>query len=290
MGFAIHDGPGPGTSIALRWERGPPDPDAGPRKATAAAVTTIPTPPLPPGERTGRRNMNRFEVKYFVATASVPGLVEELEPYLSPDPHSPPDRGYRILSVYWDTPDLQFFWEKVEGVKYRRKLRFRRYEHSPRVFVEVKQREDRTLHKRRLRWLPERVDEVFGDGTRPIRWEALDGDPVAVEVGLMIERLRLRPRMAVQYRRRAFFGAFDPELRVTFDSRIQYRLPPVGLDRMFDTGRSVLDPRVSVLEVKYDHRAPRWLTKVVCRHGLKIVRMSKYCSAVDLHYFGGQNT
>jgi hypothetical protein len=181
-----------------------------------------------------------------------------------------------------------FFWEKVEGVKDRRKLRFRRYTESGDIFIEVKQRADRTLHKRRLTWPREQVERAFGAGS--VDWEALGDDPVAAEVALMIERLRLRPTMGVSYRRRAFFGSFDPELRLSLDSRLMYRPAPVDLARPFEVGRYIVDPRITVLEIKYDHRAPRWLTKVICRHGLKMVRMSKYCSAIDRHFYGGQNT
>lgn len=243
-----------------------------------------------PRARLSRDVMNRFEVKYLVATARVPELLAELRDFTQPDPHSVDENGYRVLSAYWDTPGLAFFWEKIEGVKFRRKLRFRRYADSTDVFVEVKQREDRTLQKRRLRWPLERVAAAFGDGTARVDWDALGDDPVAVEVALLIERLGLRPTMGILYRRRALFGAFDPELRITIDGRIQYRPGPVDLARPFEVGRYALDPRASVLEIKYDHRAPRWLTKAVCRHGLTMVRMSKYCSAVDRHWFGGQNT
>jgi SPX domain protein involved in polyphosphate accumulation len=248
-------------------------------------MTTSPVP-----AQHSREVMNRFEVKYLVATTLVPELLAEFREYTEPDPHSRDANGYRIFSIYWDTAAWTFFWEKIEGVKFRRKLRFRRYGDSPDIFIEVKQREDRTVQKRRIPWTVDRVDAVFGDGTQPIDWTALEGDSVATEAALMIERLRLRPRMGVLYRRRALFGAFDPELRITVDSRIQYRPAPVDLAAPFDTGHYALDPRVSVLEIKYDHRAPTWLTKAVARHGFKIVRMSKYCSAVDRHYFGGQNT
>jgi len=233
--------------------------------------------------------MNRFEVKYLVATRSVPALLREFADYTALDPHDEGD-GYKVYSVYWDTTDFRFFWEKVEGTKFRRKLRFRRYDNQPPVFVEVKQREDRTVQKRRLIWTADRVAAVFGDGDQGVDWEAVAGDPVGTEVALLIERLRLRPRMAVSYRRRALLGTFDTELRLTVDGHIQYHHARLDIGDPFDTGRYALDPRASVFEVKYNHRAPRWLTTAVARHGFQMVRMSKYCNAVDRCYYGGQLT
>lgn len=247
-------------------------PVAAPRPATTHAV------------------MNRFEVKYLVSTTAVPAMLDEFAAFTRPDPHDADGRGYRVHSVYWDTADLRFFWEKVEGMKYRRKLRFRRYGDSPVVFAEVKQREDRTLHKRRLAWPADEVRAVFGDGTRGVDWARVEGDPVATEIALMIDRLGLRPVMAVAYRRRARYGAFDPELRLTFDGRIQCDPAVLDVAAGFDIGRYALDPRATVFEIKYNHRAPRWLTKAICRYGLKMVRMSKYCNAVDRCWFGGQLT
>lgn len=233
--------------------------------------------------------LNRYEIKYLVATRRVPQLLGELADYTTADPHDEGDRGYGIFSVYWDTPGWDLFWEKVEGLKYRRKLRLRRYLGSDRVFLEVKQREDRTLQKRRVAWPLERLVAAF-----PLRgspdWDVASADPVATEAALMIERLRLRPRMAVLYRRRARFGAFDPELRITLDSRIQYSTAELDVARPFETGRYVLDPRITVLEAKYNHRAPIWFSKLARRHELSMVRMSKYCSAVDRAFFGHQLT
>ncbi|MEO8620001.1 MAG: polyphosphate polymerase domain-containing protein [bacterium] len=235
------------------------------------------------------QTMNRYEVKYLVATRKVPELLSEIAPYTRQDPHSP-EWGYPIHSIYWDTRDFTLFWEKIEGVKFRRKLRFRRYGDSPDIFVEIKQREDRTVQKRRIRLPLADTLAAFGEGGSSLDWDLVAGDTVATEVALMIERLRLRPRMAIRYRRRALFGAFDPQLRITFDGRIQYHPVDFSLDRPFEEGRYVLDPRATVLEIKFDHRAPLWLSKVVRRHGLQMVRMSKYCSAVDQHFFGGENT
>lgn len=241
------------------------------------------------GMPTYTATLNRFEVKYLVATRRVPDFLRELGEYTTPDPHDLAGRGYGILSIYWDTADWRLFWEKVEGLKFRRKLRFRRYGDSKDVMIEVKQREDRTVQKRRASWPLARLREAFPVGGRP-NWDAVGEDPVGTEAVLMIERLHLAPRMAVLYRRRALFGAFDPELRITLDSRIQYSTTALDLGQPLETGKYVMDPRVTVLEVKYNHRAPVWFSKVARRHELSMVRMSKYCTAVDKAFFGHQLT
>jgi hypothetical protein len=278
------------ASAATSSEAGLPLPD--PRVAFTTRTLSVTATATAPSGAFARKidTLSRYEMKYLVATARVPDLMEEWSAYTQPDPHAEGEWGYPIYSVYWDSEDLRFFWEKVEGVKYRRKLRFRRYGDHPDVFLEIKQREDRTLQKRRVRWPADRMECVFGDGRVGVNWDEASSDPVATEAAIMIDRYRLRPRVSVKYRRRALFGAFDRGLRITFDGRVQYHTAHLSVRRAFDTGRYVIDPRVTVLEIKYDRRVPSWLTKAICRHGLKLVRMSKYCSAVDRHYFGGQNT
>lgn len=234
--------------------------------------------------------MNRFEVKYLVRTDAVPGLMAEMGDYTKRDPNAANGMGYGVFSIYWDSPDWTFFWEKVEGHKYRRKLRFRRYVGSEKVWLEIKQREDRTLQKKRLIWPIEEINRVFDPDGEGADWSRDAEDPVATEALLMIHRLKLRPRVGVQYRRRALFGAFDPELRITFDSRVQYRTTDLDLAKPFTRGKYAMDPRVTILEIKYNHRAPVWLTKLVRRRELHIVRMSKYCAAVDREFFDSQLT
>lgn len=233
--------------------------------------------------------LNRFEVKYLVPTRALPELSAELGDYVVPDPHSGGTQGYGVFSIYWDSPQFRFFWEKVEGLKCRRKLRFRRYLGSDEVFIELKQRQDRTVQKRRTVWSVERTARAFGDGGR-LDWDEAADDPVAAEAMALTQRLRLFPRVGILYRRRALFGAFDRELRVTFDSRLQYRTAGLDIARPFDTGKYLLDPRATVMEVKYDHRAPVWLTKLARRHELHIIRLSKFCSAIDREYYEHQLT
>jgi len=230
------------------------------------------------------RKANRFEIKYLVPHAAARRTIEALEPYTVPDTYSEGEWGYPIYSVYWDSPQLTLFWEKIEGLKYRRKLRFRRYGNDPGVFVEIKQRMDRTLQKRRARISEEEAHELFGSerGNAPLRTPE---DPVVSEAIVLRHRYQLEPRMAISYSRRALYGVYDADLRVTFDYRVQYRTSDIDIARRFDCGSYIVDPRLVVMEIKYSERVPTWLCKLVSKEGFQMIRLSKYCTAVDRAYF-----
>ncbi len=99
---------------------------------------------------------NRYEIKYFVDEMKVPPeLRAELAARMETDPFSP-HGGYPVTSLYYDTADLRFYWEKIEGLKFRRKLRMRLYGNpadctdDTSVQIEIKQRVNRVTQKRRI--------------------------------------------------------------------------------------------------------------------------------------------
>ncbi len=231
-----------------------------------------------------QRTFNRYEYKYIVHHARQKAFIEAIEPYTRPDPNSDHDWGYSVFSVYWDSASLALFWEKVEGIKYRRKLRFRAYEPNGSVYVEIKQRVDRTIQKRRTRLPVGLMQETFGWGCEP-GGAAEPADPVAAEALLLQQTYRLRPRAGIRYRRKAFFGRYEPDLRITFDTRVQYSTLGLERYRVFDTGKYLVDPRLSIMEVKFNNRVPEWLTRLIHVYELKLVRLSKYCRAIDLEYY-----
>jgi SPX domain protein involved in polyphosphate accumulation len=230
------------------------------------------------------RSFNRFELKYLVPRELAGEFIRSLDGYVYSDPNSKDKDGYAIHSLYCDSPDLALFWEKIEGLKYRRKVRFRRYGNSDDVYIEIKQRVDRTTQKRRVRWPLERVVQTFCYGNGSNGHEEKP-DPVSAEVFFLWSHHRLEPRMAISYRRQAFFAVFEADLRITLDSRVQYSSRDLDLVKPFEVGKYLVEPEVVVVEVKFNERVPLWLCKAISRHGLQLVRLSKYCSAVDREFF-----
>jgi SPX domain protein involved in polyphosphate accumulation len=236
------------------------------------------------------RSFNRFELKYVVRHDAMRAFIGELEGYTVADGHSTGASGYPVYSLYWDSPELDFFWEKIDGQKFRRKLRLRRYTNGEYTFVEIKQRTDRTVQKRRTRLPTEQVRALFRDGAIDLELECDVTDPVLTEALFLCRHFDLRPRTAVAYQRRAFFGAHESDLRITFDTRLQYDPRALDVGKPFEVGKTLIDPTVAIMEIKFNHRVPLWLTKLVSRHGLRIERYSKYCAAVDRELFGGRYT
>jgi hypothetical protein len=166
---------------------------------------------------------NRYEVKYLIPADAVPTLRHELAARLDVDSHGV-SGGYGVWSVYYDTTDLRFYWEKIEGLRFRRKLRIRHYgdrftvDDDTTVFVEIKQRVNRVTQKRRIA-LPYRLARGLCD-QRVLVSHAPAQRAFVEEVLELTSGLDLRPVAVTGYQREAFVGrGAEVGLRVTMDHR-----------------------------------------------------------------------
>jgi hypothetical protein len=230
------------------------------------------------------RTFNRYELKYIAGRKLVTAFRDGLDSRLDRDPHGV--RGfYPVWSRYYDTRDLRLYWEKIDGIRFRRKLRIRHYgapdlvTDATQVWVEIKQRVNRVTQKRRVRLA---YAEALGlcDGMEPAVYEPRDR-AVIEEVLVFVQQHALRPTTVVGYVREAYVGREeDGGLRITVDSRVR------GRDRDLDLysggeNRHIIRPELSVVEIKVNERVPYWLTERIAGHNLQLVRMSKYCQSVE---------
>ncbi|MCF8571669.1 polyphosphate polymerase domain-containing protein [Gordonia sp. HY002] len=229
-------------------------------------------------------SFNRYEIKYLIDEWDVPALREALATQMDIDPYSPIG-GYPVTSLYYDTQSLRFYWEKIEGLKFRRKLRMRLYgapsectADTP-VQVEIKQRVNRVTQKRRIAL-------SYGDACRWLHdGEDLDWSPrqraFAEEVTMLIGDLDLRPIVTTGYLREAFIGRdADVGLRVTIDHKVHGR----DRDFAFASGgenRFIIPPHLAIVELKANERVPYWTTDLTARLNMSVVRVSKYCQSVE---------
>jgi len=232
------------------------------------------------------RKFDRFELKYIVPLQAAEQFKRSLRAYLVPDDHGDSAGSYYLSSLYYDGPDLRFYWEKVDGLKRRRKLRIRHYENSAPltpdspVLVEIKQRVNRVTQKRRI-LLPYREALRLCDERQLPAHERQDA-AVVDEIAAMLWQYDLRPASLVRYARQALVGTeYDIGLRVTFDNDLTYRADHLELhDRT--GGLPLFPPGWTVVEIKVNERMPYWLSELVAVHNLSLIRVSKYCRSIEL--------
>lgn len=234
------------------------------------------------------RRFNRYELKYVVHASVMESLVRDLNHFMEPDGYGDKDGFYRISSLYYDSPDFAFYRSKIEGLKFRRKLRVRVYptghpDSLRNAFVEIKQRMNRTVQKKRVKLpLQEALALCSGDYEGTGRDET---DATAIsEVLYLVRAMQLRPACIVTYRRQAFLGnRHESGMRVTFDGAIAGRV--TGLDFTQEEGNiSVIPPDWFVMEVKVNDRIPLWMVSLLARHDCELHRVSKYCAIIKAGY------
>jgi SPX domain protein involved in polyphosphate accumulation len=271
----------PGGTVACppaptNAHKAPPHSDGGHRDATISATQTA----------SALHAFNRYEIKYLADERDVPALRAALGERMDSDANSPAG-GYPVTSLYYDTQSLRFYWEKIEGLKFRRKLRIRLYgdpgevtEETP-VFVEIKQRVNRVTQKRRV-GLPYRQARQLCAGRLDTEFDGRK-QAFAAEVTELVRKLDLRPIVTTGYTREAFVGTdADLGLRATIDHHVH------GRDRDFHLGtktehRFIIPPHLCVVEIKANERIPYWISDLTARLNMSVVRISKYCQSVEAY-------
>lgn len=229
------------------------------------------------------RKFNRYELKYILKHKEHLRVVKTLERFLKRDAHAGKKGVYRISSLYYDSPDLSCYRNKIDGIKYRRKLRLRIYRDSDMTygFVEIKQRINRTVQKRRL-VLPIEEAKALCSG-EDIGLDRLDemDRKTGSEVLFLVKALGMKPQCIISYHRQPFEGSrYDRGLRVTFDTYLKYRIHELDLASPAKN-RFFLPPDIVVMEIKANDRVPVWLTSLISALQCNIKRVSKYCIGVE---------
>jgi hypothetical protein len=232
------------------------------------------------------KRFNRYELKYVIDAQRYRSLVQDLGQFMVPDAYGDTDGFYRVVSLYYDSPDFCSYWSKLDGLKFRRKLRIRIYVYPGQdirkvdtAFVEIKQRVNRTVQKRRLVLPLEQAKRLCAGDEVQVDLDAAD-TATASEVAYMVRALRLRPQCVVSYRRRAFMGGrYERGMRLTFDMQLEGRTHALEVNEL-SSGTYFMPLDSLVMEVKVNERIPLWAVSLLGKHECRLQRVSKYCAAL----------
>ncbi len=239
---------------------------------------------------------NRYELKYILDWPTYYKIRKEIEPLFKQDPAGGRTGKYGVISVYYDTPDLKFFWEKMDGEEQRIKVRLRKYAHESQgtenknnVFLEIKKKKDRNVMKKRV-LLKEQTTALFLKNLSIEKSfiKNLDNQWIETlnEVLCLQSLLRLQPTLVISYIREPFVSKDNFPVRITFDSNVRYRHKNLSLTTCA-MDKHVLSPNQVIMEIKFTDYFPQFMVQIIQRNMCEARTFSKYGIGME-HFLGEQ--
>lgn len=202
----------------------------------------------------------RHELKFKISNNAAKVLKQKLSLILDKDKFGYyKDGSYLIRSLYFDDRDSSSYYEKMDGVLYRKKYRIRMYnEDESFIRLEKKMKHNNYTAKEQILI------------SKDIYSKILDGklDEIDEAKGLLLEFINdckvkgLIPSIIVEYHRLAFTYPIS-DVRITFDSNIQSGLYNYDLFNTSYPRFDVLEPGYQVLEVKFNEVLPLHIANIL---------------------------
>jgi len=236
---------------------------------------------------TTKLHFSRFEFKYVLPLDLRQELESELQYFVEFDPYvkSQPKHQYFVRSLYFDDPFHTCFMDKVEGLHTRSKFRVRTYTDDPgddtAQFMEIKGRFNNLVFKHRT---PLDSNDLIKYDSGEVLINKLLRIMAPSDVSRRFEyelyRKRIRPVALVDYVRRPYISRFDPEFRLTLDSKLRgtntrLLFPGPGSPQ----SRQML-PGFTVMEIKFRRHIPSWFHRLIQAYELRRISVSKICHAM----------
>ena len=195
----------------------------------------------------------RHELKFKISNSAAEILKQKLSLILGKDRNAYyKDGSYLISSLYFDDRDSTSFYEKMDGVLYRKKYRIRIYNNDDSfIRLEKKMKHNNLTSKEQMLISKEIYCKIINGKID----EITDAEGLLLEFIRAIKTKGLIPSIIVEYHRTAFTYPIS-EVRITFDSNIQSGLYNYDL---FDSSmpKYVVDEEgKQVMEVKFNEVLP----------------------------------
>jgi len=231
----------------------------------------------------------RLEYKYLIPVSKFHKIKNAIIPYFVPDKNALKNKSkdYTVRSLYFDTPKLRYYFEKIEGAKIRKKIRIRVYDNYAAgqiAFLEVKRKNGDHISKFRAPLLYQDLDKLFE--IRDVKNLIIcnKSHKAAENAKMFLSYLiqdNLNPVSLIAYEREAFLSKFDRSLRITFDKNLRF-LSSAKYKNMFEEEKlqKVLKDKV-IIEIKFNHPMPAWLRDILVKYGLHRRSLSKYVICMD---------
>jgi len=238
-----------------------------------------------------KHHFQRFEIKYQIPSNMVEKLIPEFLKYMNPDPFAKnlPNSFYTVASLYYDSVGFGAYYQKLAGVKTRKKIRLRFYPSDnnydinsiSKFFLEIKRKNNMVIIKDRLDLNYFTCYNLLRKNQLPKQISEKNDQAVLDEFMWLKNYNNLNPKVLVVYDRKPFISKVDPNFRVTLD----YNIRACKTDWIDKNPRlEQISPGTTILEVKFNNILPAWFHFIIQKCNLEYQPFSKYCTSLEKCY------
>ncbi len=242
-------------------------------------------------------HISRFEIKYYVPKDRIDALKAFIRPYVELDPHAVnvPDNRYLVRSLYFDTPQLDFYYEKADGLKVRKKLRIRtynEYQDDSIGFLEIKRRYNNNVVKERSKFKICSLDDIINSPFDFIQKNRVtNGNDISLDRFVFnLVSLNLEPSLLVLYDRDAYMDMYNERVRLTIDYNVRTLYAPRLTDLFTNECLMPVTDNSCILELKFDEFMPKWMRRLVQVIQVRPESISKYSMGIEGHFNNNKGT
>jgi len=211
----------------------------------------------------------RHEYKYNISYEEMLRLREKLNDLLEIDRNS---TGYMVRSLYFDSLNDIDYYEKLDGVINRKKIRLRIYEpNANKVKLELKSKYDYHQQKESLIITKEEATELIKENYSILLNHKED---VASKLYTILTTNCYKPKVIIEYQRIAYTTRNNT--RITFDFNIKRSN---DVNTFFDEDINYLNitsPQNIVLEIKFNRFLEPYISNVLGKYIANKESVSKY--------------
>ena len=202
----------------------------------------------------------RHELKFKISNSAAEVLKQKLSLILKKDKNAYySDGSYLIKSLYFDDLDSTSYYEKMDGVLYRKKYRIRIYNNNDEfIRLEKKMKHNTYTAKEQILISKDIYSKILNG-----KLDEIDSPTGLLEEFITNSKTKhLVPSVIVLYHRIAFTYSIS-EVRITFDSHIQSGLYNYDLFDKEVPMYDVSEPGKQVLEVKFNEVLPLHIANIL---------------------------
>ena len=202
----------------------------------------------------------RHELKFKISNSAAEVLKQKLSLILKKDKNAYySDGSYLIKSLYFDDLDSSSYYDKMDGVLYRKKYRIRIYNNNDEfIRLEKKMKHNTYTAKEQILISKDIYSKILNG-----KLDEIDSPTGLLEEFITNSKTKhLVPSVIVLYHRIAFTYPIS-EVRITFDSHIQSGLYNYDLFDKEVPMYDVSEPGKQVLEVKFNEVLPLHIANIL---------------------------